>query len=60
MAGNKLTITLTEDQQRQIKAATGQSLTELDIDLALRGHLSEKDLEQVAGGADDDWNTTIR
>ena len=49
MAG-KLTIKLTEEQQKQIKDATGKSLTELSIDLAAPGHLSEKELDQVAGG----------
>lgn len=50
MAGNKLTITLTDGQQKQIKAATGKSLTELNIDLSSLSNLSEKDLEQVTGG----------
>jgi hypothetical protein len=50
MAGNKLTIRLTDDQQKQIKDATGRSITELNIDLAATGNLSEKDLEQLAGG----------
>ena len=50
MAGNKLTIKLTDDQQKQIKAATGKSITELNIDLASTGHLTEKELGQVAGG----------
>ncbi len=50
MAENKLTITLTDDQQSQIKNATGESITELNIDLDSTGHLTEVDLEQVAGG----------
>ena len=50
MAGNKLTIKLTEDQQKQIKDATGKNASELSIDLAAVAHLSEKDLDQVAGG----------
>ena len=50
MAGNRLTIKLTEDQQSQIKKATGKSITELSIDLSATGHLTEKDLENVAGG----------
>jgi hypothetical protein len=50
MAGNKLTIRLTDDQQKQIQAATGRSITELNIDLAATGNLSERDLEQLAGG----------
>jgi hypothetical protein len=51
MAGNKLTIKLTGDQQKQIKDATGKSITELNIDLASAGGLSQKELDQVAGGA---------
>ena len=50
MAGNKLTIKLTDEQQKQIRDATGKSITELSIDLAAVGHLSEKDLDRVAGG----------
>jgi hypothetical protein len=50
MAGNKLTIKLTDDQQNQIKNATGRSITELNIDVAAAGHLTEKDLDQIAGG----------
>ena len=50
MAGMQLTITLTPEQQKQIKDATGKQLTELNIDLASTGHLSEEDLERVAGG----------
>ena len=51
MAGNKLTIKLTDDQQKQIKSATGRSITELNIDLASTGALSEKELADVAAGA---------
>jgi len=50
MAGKKLTIKLTDDQQNQIKKATGRSITELNIDLTATGNLTEKDLEDVAGG----------
>jgi hypothetical protein len=50
VAGNKLTIKLTDDQQKQIKNATGRSITELNIDVASTGHLSEKDLGEVSGG----------
>ena len=46
----KLTIKLTDEQQTQIKVATGKSLTELSIDVTAAGTLSEKDLDQVAGG----------
>ena len=51
MAGNKLTIQLTDDQQNQINNATGRSITELNIDLAATGHLTDQELEQAAGGA---------
>jgi hypothetical protein len=50
MAGNKVTIRLTDDQQSQIKNATGRSITELNIDVAATGQLSDKDLDQAAGG----------
>jgi len=50
MAGRNLTIRLTDDQQKQIKDATGKNLTELSIDLASTGHLTEMELEGVAGG----------
>jgi hypothetical protein len=50
MAANKLTIKLTDAQQDQIKQATGRSITELNIDVAATGALSEKDLDRVAGG----------
>jgi hypothetical protein len=50
MAGNKLTIKLTDEQQNQIKKATGRSITELNIDTGATANLSEKDLDRVAGG----------
>jgi len=50
MANRNLTVKLTNEQQKQISDATGKHITELKIDLASTGHLSEKDLEQVAGG----------
>jgi len=49
MAG-KLTIKLTDEQQKQIKDATGKAITELHIDVAAMSMLTDKDLEQVAGG----------
>ena len=52
MAGNKLTIKLTDDQQSQIRKATGRSITELNIDVAATGQLSEADLQRMAGGGD--------
>ena len=50
MAGNILTIHLTDEQQQQIRAATGKNISALNIDLSLTGNLSEKDLDNVAGG----------
>ena len=50
MAGNKLTIKLSDEQQKQIKDATGKSMTELNIDLSSIGSLSEQDLAKVFGG----------
>ena len=49
MAGNKLTIKLTDDQQSQIKAATGHTIQELNVDVAA-GQLPEESLNQVTGG----------
>ena len=49
MAG-KLTIKLTEDQQKQIKDATGKCIAELNIDAGAMGNLTDKELDQVAGG----------
>jgi len=51
MAGNILTIQLTTEQQQQIRAATGKNITALNIDLRSTGNLSEKDLDDVTGGA---------
>jgi hypothetical protein len=50
MTGDKLTITLTEDQQKQIRDATGKTITELSMEFTPTGPLAEKDLEQAAGG----------
>lgn len=50
MAGNKLTIKLTEDQQNQIKNATGKTITELNIDVAATGNLTDEDLDKLSGG----------
>ena len=51
MAGNKLTINLTAEQQQKIQAATGKKISALNIDLSSTGKLSDKDLDTVAGGA---------
>lgn len=50
MAPAKLTIKLTNDQQRQIKDATGRTITELNIDVASTGALNDKELADVSGG----------
>jgi len=50
MAGNKLTVKLADDQQNQIKTATGKSIKELNIDLAATDHLSEIEFDNVSGG----------
>jgi hypothetical protein len=50
MAGSKLTIKLTDEQQNQIRTATGKSITELNIDVAASGPLTEKDLDSLSGG----------
>jgi hypothetical protein len=51
MAGNILTINLTDEQQQQIRAATGKNISELNIDLSSTGSLSEQELDKVTGGA---------
>jgi hypothetical protein len=50
MANKNLTIKLTNEQQKQIKDATGKKIAELNIDLAAKGHLTQEELDQVAGG----------
>ena len=50
MANKNLTVKLTNEQQKQITDATGKHIVELNIDLAAKGHLTEKELDQVAGG----------
>ena len=53
LAPNILTITLTADQQKQIKDATGRSVSELRVNLTAKGSLSDTELDEVAGGAVD-------
>jgi len=50
MAANKLTIKLTDEQQSQIKSATGRGITELHIDVGAMSQLNDEDLEEVSGG----------
>jgi bacteriocin-like protein len=45
-----VTIKLTSDQQKLLADKTGKNISELNIDLAGKGNLSDKDLEQVSGG----------
>jgi hypothetical protein len=51
MKENRLTIRLTDEQQKQVKDATGKSVTSVNISLAASGELAEAELAQVAGGA---------
>ena len=51
MANKNLKLKLTNDQQRQIREATGKDISELNIEVASTGQLTEKDLERVAAGA---------
>jgi hypothetical protein len=53
MAGSKLTIKLTNEQQTQIKTATGKSITELNINIGQTENLTDKELDNAAGGAFD-------
>jgi hypothetical protein len=50
MAGNKVTIALTADQQKQVRDATGKDIHELSFNATSAGHLTDQDLENVAGG----------
>ena len=47
MTEKRLSIKLTSEQQKQVKDATGKTVTTLNIDLA---SLSDEELEQVTGG----------
>ena len=53
MKDNKVTIQLTNEQQKQIKSATGKSISQLHIDPAAFGNLTDKELDAVSGGATD-------
>ena len=50
MAPSKLTIRLTDDQQRQFREATGQTVTDLTLEPAATGELSDQQLDGVVGG----------
>jgi len=51
MAATKITITLTGDQQKQIREATGQTISELTFEHAPGGQLSDQQLDGAVGGA---------
>jgi len=51
MANKNLKLKLTNDQRKQIRQTTGKDVSELNIEIASRGQLTEKDLERVVGGA---------
>jgi hypothetical protein len=50
MTEDKLTIRLTEDQQKQIQEATGKKVTALNIVGYGPSALTEQDLDKVTGG----------
>jgi uncharacterized protein len=50
MAASKLSIKLTDDQQKQIREATGQSISELTLENTPKAELSNKELDDVVGG----------
>jgi hypothetical protein len=51
MKKKNLKLKLTNDQQRQIRETTGKDVSELNIEIASRGQISEEDLEKIVGGA---------
>ena len=59
MVENKLTIRLTDDQQRQIKEATGKRVTELTITGNGSSALTEQDLDKVTGGGKATGGTSL-
>ena len=50
MAGSNVTIKLTDDQQKQIREATGKIVTELSLGPAAEGQLSDQALDGTVGG----------
>ena len=50
MEASKLTISLTEDQQKQFREATGETVTELTLEPAPASELSDQQLDHVVGG----------
>ncbi|HXR17938.1 MAG TPA: hypothetical protein VN777_17220 [Terriglobales bacterium] len=51
MANKNLTLKLTNDQKRQIRETTGKDVSELNIEIASTGQITQEDLEKIAGGA---------
>ena len=47
---SEVTIHLTEEQQKQIKNATGKDMTELNLGFGPQGELSGSELSGVSGG----------
>lgn len=50
MAQDKVTIRLTDDQQKQVQEATGEKVKALNIDMMAADQLSQSDLNSVSGG----------
>ena len=50
MAGSNVTIKLNDDQQKQIREATGQTVTELSLEPVAAGPLSDQQLDGAVGG----------
>lgn len=50
MEASKLTISLTDDQQKQFREATGETVTELTLAPAAANELSDQQLDGVVGG----------
>jgi hypothetical protein len=58
MTADKLTVQLTDDQQKQIQEATGKKVTALNIRLMAADQLSQSDLDWVSGGVRKAGGTT--
>jgi len=50
MATKNIAIKLTDDQQRQIREATGQRISEITLESMATGELSNQELDNVVGG----------
>jgi len=56
MAANNIIIRLTDNQQKQIRDATGKTVTELTLGPVATGPLSDQELDGVAGGLQFSFN----